>query len=212
MFRKLFGSDKSPRPPALPAPLHLTLGRVIEIDPLVPRLIPAGSAFSLPATSLPVVAQGLADLGERTWLHRFYPDEEGVFLQIVGGDFRQVERIDEIILWSVADCTYPGPEELARVERRMLAPTWEHGGALYRSTWSEAGLEGLTCFWEDIHSQDQDPARGPRRIYQKCAAFARALGDDFRELLVMAIEEPQDDVPCLSTLIGIQISENQLLR
>lgn len=210
MFGKLFGWGKDREAdPALPAPFHLTLGRVIEIDPLVPRLIPAGAAFSLPSTSLPIVAQGLADLGERTWLHRFYPDEDGVFLQIMGGDFREIERVDEIIVWSVAECQYPSTAEIAALETRMCAATWEHAGQTYRSTWGPEGLEGLTCFWEEVHTADGGQ---PRRIYQKCAAFARPLGEDFQELLVMAVEEPEDDAPCVSTLIGVQLSENQLLR
>mgnify|MGYP000849023390 FL=1 len=213
MFRSLF--NRTPNK-TLPAVANLTLGRTFTVDVVERKLIPEDALLVAPESDLQIVAQGIVDLGEQSFLHRFYPNDDRFLLQVQGGDGHKDTRIDEIVLWYAFDVRYLSKNEdwnklKTAIRKASFAlpsgtETTEYSRVWFDHTPEDEAPMG---YIEDIH--DTDGAETSNKIYQTAMLFGRGLSDGTDEMLLVNLEEPEDGERAASFLIGRAIPQHALL-
>ncbi len=208
---KLFRGKGDGDKPTLPEILKLTIGRTALIDEIALKLIPDDSLLDVPSATLPIVAQGTADMGEGVTLHRFYPDDDSVLLQVLGGDGREDQTVQEITLFFVLDAYYPSADaDFEAWRERIRQTSFDLNGTNFQRAWFDNSdkPEDPVSFWEDVF--DDRSAATSRRIYQTCMLFVRRIGS-FDEFLLVNMEEPEGAGDrCVSLMVGVPLSPNAI--
>ncbi|MCJ8335116.1 MAG: YjfK family protein [Epibacterium sp.] len=213
MFRSWF---KRPQTPATPEVLGLTIGRAIRLDTMEFRLLPHDSLFVGPETDMMVTAQGACDLGEQSFLHRFYPDDDRFLLQVQGGDGHEDPRVDELMLWFFHDVQYPAGEtawkdHLTRLRQPRFALHTETGTVEFERAWfndSPIAQDPVT-YWEEV--RDSREQSEPTRIFQSAMLFARTATDGRDDMLLVNMEEPEHGERAVSFMIGRSLPQHSLI-
>jgi len=213
MFRSWFKRDKAP---ATPEVLGLTIGRVIRLDTMEFRLLPDDSLFVGPETDLMVTAQGACDLGEQSFLHRFYPDDDRFLLQVQGGDGHADTRVDELMLWYFHDVQYPTSDKawkdhLSRLRQPQYPLHTDTGTVEFERAWfnDSPAAQAPVTYWEDVReARDQSD---PTRIFQSAMLFARIASDGRDDMLLVNMEEPENGERAVSFMIGRSLPQHSLL-
>jgi len=191
MLNRLFGRKQPLAGAQLPIIRNVTLGRSMMLDPLAWRRFGDALRFPFDGDTLQIVAQGLVELGEGGFVHRFYTDEDIMF-QAVSND-REGQDVTDVTLFAPWDSMYPGSSaERAPWRARLSAPSFTADGLPeYRRFWfgDAAPVQEPVSFWEELH--DDRDGIVDRRIFQSCMLFARDLPSEGRELL-LAIEQEND--------------------
>lgn len=191
MFDRLFGRKQALAASQLPTIRNVTLGRSVVLDPLAWRRFGDELRFPFDGDTLQIVAQGLVELSEGGFVHRFYTDDHIMF-QAVSND-RAGQDVTDVTLFAPWDSSYPGStSERPAWRNRLSAPSFTAEGLPdYRRFWfgDTAPVQDPVSFWEDLH--DDRDGIVDRRIFQTCMLFARDLAGDGRELL-LAIEQESD--------------------
>ena len=208
----IFKRFKGEKVAALPEVLNVTIGRSIEIEQMTIKLLPEDSLLDLESTTLSIVAQGHCDLGEGAHLHRFYPNDDSALIQMQGGNGIDNVEIDEIMLWTYLDVSYPS-SDTAWLEVRQLIQnpnyTLENYSAQFERVWfddSDEKQEPIS-YWETVH--DNLDGKTPRRIFQSSMLYGRTLSDGSDEMLLINMEEPEAGDRCVSTMIGRNLTQHQ---
>ena len=194
MFSKLFGrKDNAPAASALPAIRNVTLGRTVWLDTLAWRRLGDDLKFVLDTDTLEITAQGLVELREGGFVHRFYTDDNVMFQAV--SDDREGQRITDVTLFIPWDSAYPGSRaDTEAWAKRMRARAFTGPGLPeYRRDWfgDEAESQEPVTFWEDVH--DDRDGIPDRRIFQTCMLFSRDLPGDGRELLLAIQQENENE-------------------
>ncbi len=205
MFSRLFGRKEPAPESALPAIRNVTLGRTVWLDPLAWKRFGADSKFPLDHDTLEITAQGLVDLKDGGFVHRFYTDDHVMFQAV--SDDREGQRLTDVTLFAPWDSAYPG----SRADRdawgkRLRARTFTPAGLPeYHRFWfgEEAESQEPVTFWEDLH--DDRDGIPDRRIFQTCMLFARDLPGEGRELLLAIEMETEDREVSFETMIGVPL-------
>ncbi len=191
MLNRLFGRKQALAGTPLPVIRNVTLGRSMMLDSLAWRRFGDALRFPFDQDTLQIVAQGIVELGEGGFIHRFYTDDDVMF-QAVSND-RAGQDITDVTLFAPWESAYPGsPAERPAWRARLSAPGFTAQGLPeYRRFWfgDTAPVQEPVTFWEDLH--DDRDGIVDRRIFQTCMLFARDLDGDGRELL-LAIEQEND--------------------
>jgi len=208
MFGKLFGKKDDASRAALPIIRNVTIGRTVVLDPLAWRRFGAETRFALDRDTLEITAQGLIQLNDGVFVHRFYTDDEILF-QVVSDD-REGQKANDFTVFTPWASEYPGD----RADRdlwgkRLRAPTFQADGLPeYRRFWfgEEAVDQEPVTLWEDVY-YDRDAPAPARRLFQTTMLFHRNLaGGDGRELLLALTLEPEDGDVTHETMIGLPLS------
>jgi hypothetical protein len=209
MFGKLFGKkDDGPRA-ALPIIRNVTIGRTVVLDPLAWRRFGAETKFALDRDTLEITAQGLIQLNDGAFVHRFYTDDEILF-QVVSDD-REGQKANDFTVFTPWASEYPGDRAdrdlwSQRLRGRVFQP---EGLPEYRRLWfgEETAEQDPVTLWEDVY-YDRDGARPDRRLFQTTMLFHRDLaGGDGRELLLALTLEPEDSKDVShEMMIGLPLS------
>ncbi len=207
MFGKLFGRKDAQRP-ALPVIRNVTIGRTVVLDPLAWRRFGGETKFALDRDTLEITAQGLIQLNDGAFVHRFYTDDEILF-QVVSDD-REGQRANDFTVFVPWTSEYPTD----RADRdlwaeRLRARTFQADGLPeYRRFWfgEDAERQEPVTLWEDVY-YDREGAAPDRRLFQTTMLFHRDLaGGEGRELLLALTAEPEDGDVTHETMIGLPLS------
>lgn len=206
MFNKLFGRKDAAAPEsALPIIRNITLGRTIWLDTLAWRRHGDNLHFALDRDTLEITAQGLVDLKDGGFLHRFYTDDDILF-QVVSDD-RDGQRISDVTVFIPWESTYPGSRaDKDKWARRLRARTFTAEGLPdYPRLWfgDEAESQEPVTFWEDLHD-DRDGVPD-RRIFQTCMLFGRDFEGDGRELLLAIEQQTEDGDVSFEVMLGVAL-------
>jgi hypothetical protein len=193
MFSKLFGRKDTAPASALPAIRNVTLGRTVWLDSLAWRRLGDDLKFTLDTDTLEITAQGLVELREGGFVHRFYTDDNVMFQAV--SDDRDGQRVTDITVFIPWDSAYPGgrADEEAWAKRLRARTFTGPGLPEYRRDWfgDEAESQEPVSFWEDVH--DDRDGIPDRRIFQTCMLFSRDLAGDGRELLLAIQQENENE-------------------
>lgn len=205
MFSRLFGRKEPAPESALPAIRNVTLGRTVWLDPLAWKRFGSDTKFPLDRDTLEITAQGLVDLKDGGFVHRFYTDDHVMFQAV--SDDRAGQRLTDVTVFVPWDSAYPG----GRADRdawgkRLRARSFNAAGLPeYHRFWfgDEAESQDPVTFWEELHD-DRDGVPD-RKIFQTCMLFARDLPGEGRELLLAIEMETEDREVSFETMIGVPL-------
>lgn len=209
MFERLFGHQPAPPANALPAVRNITIGRTVMVDPLAWRRFGDGLKFPFTGDTLQIVAQGMVELNDGGFIHRFYTDDD-IMLQAVTSD-RGGQEISDVTLFAPWDSLYPGaPADRDVWRRRLSAPVFTAPELPdYRRLWfgDDSPVQEPVSFWEDVH--DDRDGIVDRRIFQVCMLFARPLGDDGKELLLAMDMETEAGDASFEIMLGVALEAGE---
>lgn len=205
MFDRLFGRKQALAGATLPIVRNVALGRSVVLDPLAWRRFGSELRFPFDADTLQIVAQGLVDLDDGGFIHRFYTDDDILF-QAVSND-REGLDVTDVTLFAPWQSRYPSSAgERPGWRRRLTARTFtDEGLPDYRRVWfgDEAERQEPVTFWEDLH--DDRDGIVDRRIYQTCMLFGRDLDGGGRELLLAIDQENEAGEVSFETMLGVAL-------
>jgi len=207
MFGKLFGRKDASRA-ALPVIRNVTIGRTVVLDPLAWRRFGSEARFALDRDTLEITAQGLIQLNDGAFVHRFYTDDEILF-QVVSDD-REGQRANDFTVFVPWASAYPADAgDRSAWSQRLRARTFQAEGLPeYRRFWfgEEAEQQEPVTLWENVY-YDRAADAPDRRLFQTTMLFHRELsGGDGRELLLALTLEPEDGDVTHETMIGLPLS------
>jgi len=207
MFGKLFGGKGDTAQPSLPVIRNVTIGRTVVLDPLTWRRFGTETRFGLNRDTLEITAQGLIQLNDGTFVHRFYTDDEVMF-QVVSDD-RDGEKANDFTVFVPWASEYPGRGDAgAEWARRLRARTFQPEELPeYQRLWfgDEAYEQDPVTFWEEVY-YSRAASKPDRRLFQTAMLFHRDLSGDGRELLLALTLEPEDGDVTHETMIGLPLS------
>ncbi|MGE8099002.1 DUF2491 family protein [Pseudomonas fluorescens] len=210
-FKQLMGLEApTPKDSALVAgPLGLGQGKALVFDTTLKLLLDEKTSVVIPGTQQ-IWSVGTVDLGQSTWLSRYYMDDEDFWLQVhtTGAVAGQVESV--ILFNYQSYVTLNSESELRRLagpDSLIGLPTYTHEGVEYRREWgTEAGQTELVAFTEQVSNPDQSYV-----VEHRSMLYARETGlTDRREFLLFSVEEDAEGSISLSTSLGISLYTTDL--
>lgn len=195
-------------PPAT-GPLGLGLGKGVTFDTTLKLLLDEKTAVTIPGAQQ-IWSNGTVDLGQSTWLSRYYMNDEDYWLQLhtTGAIAGQVESV--ILFNYLSYVTLSSEAELARLagpQSLIGLPTYTHDGVEYTREWgTEDGQTELVALSEQLNNPDES-----YRIEHRSMLYARDTGlTDRREFLLFCVEEDAEGTISLSTSLGISLYTTDL--
>lgn len=178
---------------ALDTPLNLRIGAVVDIDTLPFRVHADDLLIELPEETLLIAAQGFIDLGDNSFVHRYYTKDDTV-LQVMTVNGTDDQHVEEVTLFIPYKSYYPdGPGAWAQWTERGGKIGARHfqldDGTSYERLWFDT-TEGHA---EPVHLNEyiyEDPESDDcSENHQKVMLFGRNLEDDkLNEYLLVAVE------------------------
>ena len=190
-------------------PLGLALGKGVMFDTTLKLLLDGNTTVTIPG-SQQIWSNGTVDLGQSTWLSRYYMNEEDYWLQVhtTGEIAGQVESV--ILFNYLSYITISSEAELRRLagpQSLIGLPTYTHNGVEYTREWgTEDGQTELVALSEQL--------KNPKESYgieHRSMLYARETGlTDRREFLLFSVEEDAEGTISLSTSLGISLYTTDL--
>ncbi|MEA9989329.1 DUF2491 family protein [Pseudomonas sp. RTS1] len=197
--------------PSLPAtgPLGLAPGKGVMFDTTLKLLLDEKTNVVIPG-SQEIWSNGTIDLGQSTWLSRYYMNDEDYWLQVhtTGQIAGQVESV--ILFNYLSYVTISSEAELSRLagpQSLIGLPTYTHDGVEFFREWgSEDGQTELVAMSEQVISPEATYS-----IEYRSMLYARDTGlTDRREFLLFSVEEDAEGTISLSTSLGISLYTTDL--
>jgi hypothetical protein len=205
VFKGLFGQAQPAGPQ--PGPLGLRIGAAVEIDTLRFRMVADQLKFDLPNATLFISGEGRVDLGDGSFVRRYYTDTHAmVQVLCVGGEGS--EHVQEVTLYVPLTSYYPEGEALEAWEGdggKLGQPSYiTDDGTTYTRIWfdDEAGWASPVRFQEQVSDADNDTSL----ISQQVMLYGRQIteGPGFGEYLLLAIED-HDDGRSVEVMLGVDL-------
>ena len=214
-FKQLMGLEapqtnaESISPLPTTGPLGLAPGKGVMFDTTLKLLLDGKTSVVIPG-SQEVWANGTVDLGQSTWLSRYYMNDEDYWLQVhtTGEVAGQVESV--ILFNYLSYVTLSSEAELRRLagpQSLIGLPTYTHNGVEYTRVWgSEAGQTELVAMSERVINPED-----AYNVEHRSMLYARDTGlTDRREFLLFSVEEDAEGTISLSTSLGISLYTTDL--
>ncbi|WP_416364940.1 DUF2491 family protein [Pseudomonas sp. NFX183] len=190
-------------------PLGLAPGKGVMFDVSLKLLLDEKTTVVIPG-SQEIWANGTVDLGQSTWLSRYYMNDEDYWLQVhtTGEIAGQVESV--ILFNYLSVVTISSEAELRRLagpQSLIGLPTYTHNGVEYTRVWgSEAGQTELVAMTEQVVNPEDAYS-----VEHRSMLYARDTGlTDRREFLLFSVEEDAEGTVSLSTSLGISLYTTDL--
>jgi hypothetical protein len=196
-------------PPPATGPLGLALGKEVMFDTTLKLLLDGNTTVTIPGTQQ-IWSNGTVDLGQSTWLSRYYMNDEEYWLQVhtTGEIAGQVESV--ILFNYLSYITISSEAELRRLagpQSLIGLPTYIHNGVEYTREWgTENGQTELVALSEQLKNPDESYS-----IEHRSMLYARETGlTDRREFLLFSVEEDAEGTISLSTSLGVSLYTTDL--
>jgi hypothetical protein len=196
-------------PPVL-GPLGLAQGKGVMLDSTLRLLLDEKTAVTIPVESQQIWSVGTVDLGQSTWLSRYYMNDEDYWLQVhTSGDV--AGQVESVILFNyLSYVTINSEAELARLagpQSLIGLPFYAHKGVEFTREWgTENGQTELVPLTERVSNPDESYV-----IEHRSMLYARETGlTDRRELLLFSVEQDAEGTISLSTSLGISLYTTDL--
>ncbi|MCS4250874.1 YjfK family protein [Pseudomonas sp. BIGb0164] len=190
-------------------PLGLAPGKGVMFDSSLKLLLDEKTSVVIPG-SQEIWSNGTLDLGQSTWLSRYYMNDEDYWLQVhtTGEIAGQVESV--ILFNYLSYVTLSSEAELRRLagpQSPIGLPTYTHNGVEFTRVWgSEAGQTELVAMTEHVVNPEEAYS-----VEHRSMLYARDTGlTDRREFLLFSVEEDAEGTISLSTSLGISLYTTDL--
>ncbi|MBZ9782230.1 YjfK family protein [Pseudomonas sp. REP124] len=206
---KWIANDSVPSNEALAGPLGLAFGKGVMFDSTLKLLLDGKTTVAIPE-SQQIWSAGTIDLGQSTWLSRYYLNDEDHWLQVhTSGEI--AGQVESVILFNYLDYVTINTEaelrRLAGPDSLIGLPTYTHDGVVFTREWgSEAGQTELVSLSENLSNPEETYSIGHHSML-----YARDTGlTNRREFLLFSVEEDAEGTISLSTSRGISLYTTDL--
>jgi hypothetical protein len=190
-------------------PLGLAMGKGVMFDSTLRLLLDEKTTVVIPDAQQ-IWSTGTIDLGQSTWLSRYYMNDEDYWLQVhTTGDI--VGQVESVILFNYLSYVTLGSEaelrRLAGPQSLIGLPTYTHNGVEYTREWgTENGQTELVALSEQLRNPDESYS-----IEHRSMLYARETGlTERREFLLFSVEEDAEGTVSLSTSLGMSLYTTDL--
>lgn len=190
-------------------PLGLAIGKRVMFDSTLRLLLDEKTTVVIPDAQQ-IWSTGTIDLGQSTWLSRYYMNDEDYWLQVhTTGDI--AGQVESVILFNYLSYVTLGSEaELSRLagpQSLIGLPTYTHNGVEYIREWgTEHGQTELVAMSEQLRNPDESYS-----IEHRSMLYARETGlTERREFLLFSVEEDAEGTVSLSTSLGMSLYTTDL--
>jgi hypothetical protein len=190
-------------------PLNLRIGAAVDIDTLPFRMHEKDLHFELPEETILIVAQGFIDLGDGSYVHRYYAGDD-TMIQVMTVNGTEDQHVEEITLYVPYQSYYPG-------SAGEWAQWTEKGGKLGATSYRLDDGTEYSRVWFDTTNGHAEPVQYREFVYedpesdecrenfQKAMLFGRNLeADKKNEYLLLTIESYGGE-ETVELLIGVDI-------
>lgn len=195
--------------PSATGPLGLSLGKGVMFDASLKLLLDEKTSVTIP-DSQQIWSNGTIDLGQSTWLSRYYMNDEDYWLQVhTTGDI--AGQVESVILFNyLSYVTISSEAELRRLagpQSLIGLPTYTHNGIEYTREWgTENGQTELVVLNEQLENPDESYS-----IEHRSMLYSRATGlTNRQEFLLFSVEEDAEGTISLSTSLGVSLYTTDL--
>ncbi|BBG30126.1 DUF2491 family protein [Zymobacter palmae] len=190
-------------------PFQLKSGATVVIDSVLPLLLRDHSPIE-PFTQESVWSVGIIDLGQSTYLHRFYFDDEDYWLQVLSHGQRDAQGEDLILFVYEESLSVTSETELKRLagpQSDIGLPEYEYDGCTFYRQWgSEEGQTELVPLAEQVRSPEEH-----YKINHLSMLYARDIDlTDRREFLLFSVEEDADGNISITTSRGVTLMPSDI--
>lgn len=190
-------------------PLGLRHGAAVDIDTLPLRMHADDLHLELPEQTKLIVAQGFVDLGDETYVHRYYAADD-TMIQVLTAQGVEDQHIEEITLYVPYESFYPSTDtewaQWTGSSGKLGAPTYRFGdGTEYARIWFD-GTEGQVepvQFTESIY--DDAGSDEHREIFQKVMLFGRNLEESKKNEYLLVAVESYDGETTVELMVGVDL-------
>ena len=190
-------------------PLGLVMGKGVMFDSTLRLLLDEKTTVVIPDAQQ-IWSTGTIDLGQSTWLSRYYMNDEDYWLQVhTTGDI--AGQVESVILFNYLNYVTLGSEaelrRLAGPQSLIGLPTYTHNGVEYTREWgTENGQTELVALSEQLRNPDESYS-----IEHRSMLYARETGlTERREFLLFSVEEDAEGTVSLSTSLGMSLYTTDL--
>lgn len=195
--------------PRRTGPMGLAPQCAVGFDKSISLLLDGQSIVRIPAEQQ-VWSEGVIDLGEQSWLSRYYFDDEDFWLQVQTSGARD-GQVDTVILFNYLNCvSISSTQELSQVagpQSKVGLPTYTLDGKEYVREWgASTGQTELVSFFERVTNPE-----GKYGVNHQAMLYSRETGlTDRREFLLFSVEEAENGDVSFSTSLGVSLSTTDL--
>ncbi len=190
-------------------PLGLRIGAAVDIDTLPLRIHADDLHVELPDETILIVAQGYIELGDATYVHRYYAADDKM-IQVLTVAGVEDEHVEEITLYVPYKSYYPGTEgEWAQWTSRggkLGASTFRlEDGAEYTRVWFDTtdGYADPVEFTEAVY-EDQDSDEH-RNSSQKTMLYGRNLEEGKKNEYLLITVDSYDGEKTVELMVGVDL-------
>ena len=192
-----------------PTPLGLRIGAAVDIDTIPLRMNADQLHVELPEETMLIVAQGYIELGDATYVHRYY-DAKDTMIQVFTVAGMEDHHIEELTLYVPHKSYYPSSEgEWGQWESKggkIGAPTFQlDDGSEYSRMWFDS-TEGFAEPVEYTESVYEDPESDEHSdVYHRVMLYGRNLEADKKNEYLLASVEEYEDERTVELMVGVDL-------
>lgn len=195
-------------------PLGLRMGAAVDIDTLPLRMHADDLHMPLPDTTIITVAQGYIDLGDGTYVHRYYAEDD-TMIQVLTVNGMEDQHVKEITLYMPYKSYYPGSEGewaqwTAKGGRIGQATYALDDGSKFERIWFDDtdGYADSVTFWEEVYEDPESDEHS--KILHRAMLYGRNLEDGKKNEYLMVSVESCDGEETVEVMIGVDLELSML--
>jgi hypothetical protein len=190
-------------------PLGLRIGAAVDIDTLPLRMHADDLHIPLPDETIIIVAQGYVELGDDSYVHRYYAAND-IMVQVLTINGMEDEHIEEVTLFAPFKSHYPNSEgEWAKWSAKggkIGASTYALAdGTEFERIWFDEteGFAEPVAFWESVYEDPESDDHS--EIYHQAMLYGRNLDAGKKNEYLLISAESYDDEKTIEEMIGVDL-------
>ena len=201
--------SKSSEDDELPMPLGLRIGAAVDIDTLPFRMHADDLHVELPEETILIVAQGYVDLGDYSYVNRYY-GENDTMIQVLTVNGVEDQHVEEITLFVPHESIYPESEgEWAQWTAKggvIGAPSYRFSdGTVYDRIWfntTQGHVEPVVLTEEVYEDTESEEANN---IVQQVMLFGRNLEEGKKNEYLLITVEAYEGEKTVELMVGVDL-------
>jgi hypothetical protein len=197
-----------------PTPFGLRIGAAVDIDTLPLRMHAADLHVKLPEETMIIVAQGYVDLGDGTYVHRYYNSDDAM-IQVLTVGGMAAEHVEELTLFVPHQSFYPDGEGAwalwTSAGGKQGAPSFRlDDGTEYSRIWFDTteGHAKPVVFTESVYEDPESDECG--EIVHSVMLYGRNLEQSKKnEYLLVSIEDYEGE-RTVELMVGVDLETASL--
>ena len=198
----------------LDTPLNLRIGAAVDIDTLPYRMHADNLHFKLPEETKLIVAQGFIDLGDDSYVHRYYAGDD-TMIQVMTVNGAEDQHVEEITLYVPFQSYYPDSKgawaQWTATGGKLGATSYRmDDGTEYKRIWFDTteGYAEPVQFTESIY--DDPESDECRENFQKAMLFGRNLDEGKKNEYLLLTVESYEGEETVELMIGVDLEHSML--